>query len=123
MNPINWIEVPVTDMDRAIKCYNCLFDWELTAQDVGPLKMAWFPSGGHDQPGATGTLVLQESYVPSQEGALVYFSSPDVQIQVDRIEDAGGKLLVGKRQISPEHGFMAAAIDSEGNRIAFHSNK
>jgi len=44
-----------------------------------------------------------------------------VQVVLDRIEKAGGKIIVPKTQISPEHGYMAVFIDTEGNRIALHS--
>lgn len=122
MNPIAWVEVPVADMERAIQCYNTLFDWKLEMINLGGLVMAWFP-GEAKLNGATGSLVQQLSYVPSQEGPLLYFSSPDVQVQVDRLSQAGCTLLRPKTQISKEHGFMALAIDTEGNRIAFHSAK
>jgi len=47
--------------------------------------------------------------------------NPDVQIILDRIEAAGGQILVPKTEISPEYGHMAVFLDSEGNRIALHS--
>jgi len=122
MNPIGWVEVPVTDMARAIAFYNALFDWSLKETVLGPLSMAWFPweQGG---PGAAGSLVKNENYTPGTQGPLVYFSCEDVSFQVARVEGAGGKILRGKTQISPDVGFMALAIDTEGNRIAFHSTQ
>jgi predicted enzyme related to lactoylglutathione lyase len=36
---------------------------------------------------------------------------------------AGGTVYQPKTQISEEHGFMAVFIDSEGNRVALHSDK
>ncbi len=121
-NPISWIEIPVTNMDRAKVFYEKTFDFEIKVMDFGGTKMGWFPNAGAAY-GATGTLIQQESYVPSYEGSVVYFSSEDVQIELDRIEAAGGKVLQGKTQISPEHGFMGLFEDSEGNRIALHSDK
>jgi predicted enzyme related to lactoylglutathione lyase len=120
MNPIGWIEIPVADMDRAIRCYNTLFGWDLKAVDIGPLVMAWFPAAP-GAGGAGGSLVKQDSYIPSQEGPLVYFSCTDVQEQVDRFAAAGCRVIKPKSMISEEHGYMAAAVDSEGNRIGFHS--
>jgi len=62
-------------------------------------------------------------YSPSAtEGTLVYLNAnPDVQIVLDRIEAAGGKIALPKTEISPEHGHMAVFIDTEGNRVALHS--
>jgi hypothetical protein len=84
--------------------------------------MAIFP-GKQGERGAGGALVKNENYTPSTQGALVYFNTDDVSVPAGRAETAGGKLLRGKTQISPDFGYMALAIDTEGNRIAFHSPK
>lgn len=119
-NVIQWVEIPVADMDRAKTFYETVFQFEINVMDFGGLLMGWFPNRG-DALGATGTLIKQESYVPSQEGALVYFGSDDLQNELDRVEAAGGKIYRAKTQISPDHGYMGVFIDSEGNRIALHS--
>lgn len=118
---VGWFEIPVNDMARAKQFYETVFKVELKEVDLGGFIMAWFPdnNGG---PGATGSLVKQETYIPSQEGTMVYFMSEDVQNELDRVEDAGGKIYHPKTKISDEHGFMGAFIDSEGNRIALYSN-
>jgi len=121
MNAIGWVEVPVTDMARAIKFYNAVFGWELSVVKFGELEMAWFPWEQAGQ-GASGTLIRDKNYTPSPLGTLVYFSCEDVATQVGRVVAAGGKVLQKKKQISPEHGYMGLALDTEGNRIAFHSN-
>lgn len=120
-NVIQWVEIPVSDMDRAKNFYETVFQFEINVVDLGGLIMGWFPNRGEAQ-GSTGTLIKQESYIPSQEGALVYFGSDDVQNELDRVEEAGGKIYQPKTQISPEHGYMGVFIDSEGNRIALHSS-
>jgi predicted enzyme related to lactoylglutathione lyase len=43
--------------------------------------------------------------------------------ELARVEDAGGKILVPKKQISEDVGYMAVFIDTEGNRVALHSRK
>ncbi|BAO76854.1 VOC family protein [Winogradskyella sp. PG-2] len=48
--------------------------------------------------------------------------SNDVQVELDRVVDAGGKIYQEKTKISEEHGCMGVFIDSEGNRVALHSN-
>lgn len=121
-NPFAWVEIPVNDMARAIKFYESVLEIKLQPMDFGGLKMAWFPNAG-DAPGATGTLIKQESYIPSQEGPLVYLYSPNLQNELDRVEKAGGKIYQPKTQISPEHGYMGVFIDTEGNRIALHSQQ
>jgi uncharacterized protein len=73
--------------------------------------------------GVGGTLAKSEGFhKPAESGTLVYLNAnPDVQIVVDRIEAAGGKVLVPKTEISPDYGYMAIFIDTEGNRIGLHS--
>jgi uncharacterized protein len=43
--------------------------------------------------------------------------------ELGRVGNAGGKILLPRRKISDEFGFMAVVIDTEGNRIALHSHK
>ena len=74
--------------------------------------------------GIGGAVVHAEGfYAPSSsEGVLIYLNAnPDVQTILDRVEAAGGKILVSKTEISPEHGYMGVFVDTEGNRIGLHS--
>lgn len=119
MNPVNWFEIPAADLDRATSFYEEVLDIKLQRQEFGGLKMAWFP-WQHDQPGSTGSLVQQESYVPSYEGSMVYFSVDDIEAALERVEQNGGKTLNPKTSIG-EYGFVAHFEDSEGNRVALHS--
>ena len=119
-NMVGWFEIPVSDMDRAKAFYEKVFKIKLNIVDFGGLLMGWFPSRGEAQ-GATGTLIKQESYIPSKEGTLVYFGCDDVQNELNRVVAAGGKIYQKKTQISPEHGCMGVFIDTEGNRVALHS--
>jgi hypothetical protein len=123
-NLVGWFEIPVSDMDRAIAFYQAVLGIELDRHTMGVLDMAWFPAG--PGPGAAGSLVRHEAfYRPSEDGTLVYFTSPtgDLANELASVEPAGGRVLVPKRQISEDVGFMAVFRDSEGNRVALHSMK
>jgi uncharacterized protein len=120
---VGWFEIPVTLMERAIIFYETVFDTVLSKQSFGDTHMAWFPFN-EQAPGAGGTLILSsDHYTPSHKGTLIYFSSDDVSIELNRVEQAGGILLQPKTEISPDIGFMGIFEDSEGNRIALHSKK
>ena len=122
-NVVGWFEIPVENMDRAIKFYEEVFDFKLDRNQMGPFDMAWFPRVTEGL-GSGGSLVhFPAAYKPSTEGVLVYFTahSGDLANELSRVEKAGGKVLQGKTQISEEHGFMALFTDSEGNRVALHS--
>lgn len=123
-NIAGWFEIPVTDMQRAKTFYETVLKTEIRVMEMGPLVMGWFPSNP-DRPGSSGTLVKHpDFYFPSEnKGVLLYLSCPDVQVCLDRVEAAGGKVLQAKKQISADHGYMGLFLDSEGNRIALHSRK
>jgi hypothetical protein len=124
-NVVGWFEVPVTNMERAIKFYETVFNFKLQREQMGDLDMAWFPFNMEAQ-GSPGSLVcMPEVYKPSTDGTLVYFTahSGDLKNELSRVEKAGGKVVMEKKEISPEHGFMALFIDTEGNRVAMHSRK
>jgi len=120
MNPVSWFEIPVSDMERAVKFYNTVMGWNLKAVDLGQLQMAWMPMD-REKYGASGALVKNENYTPQTDGTLIYLQCADVSTILSKVDLAGGKTLINKRMISPEFGFMGLALDSEGNRIAFHS--
>ena len=73
----------------------------------------------------SGSLVQHKEYKPSQEGTLIYFTSPseNLQNEMNKIEAAGGKILMQKKLITEDIGYMGLFVDSEGNRIAIHSKE
>ena len=119
---ISWFEIPVSDINRAQKFYEAIFETELIPMDMPGFEMRMFPI--EDMQNVGGALAKSEGFhkPSSDSGSLVYLNgNPDVQIVLDRIEAAGGKIIMPKTKISPEHGFMGVFIDSEGNRIGLHS--
>lgn len=117
-NALNWFEIPVVDMARAVAFYSTIFDIQLRADPASPgYSMAMFPV----EEGVSGALMQGEGYAPSTEGALVYLNGGDNLISIlSRVEAAGGKILLPKTDIG-EHGFMAFFLDSEGNKLGLHS--
>ncbi len=122
-NAISWFEIPATDLARATKFYETIFNTALIPVDMPNIKMRMFPitdmqngiggavvdSGGFHKPSAT-------------DGPLIYLNgNPDLQNILDKVEAAGGKIAVPKTIISEAFGFMAIIIDTEGNRIGLHS--
>lgn len=121
MNPVNWFEIPVSDLERAKDFYEFILGCKLEVNDFGNLKMAWFPYD-HEKPGTTGSLVEAKSYVPSYSGSMVYFSVDDIDAVLNRVTKKGGKIINPKNNIG-EYGFVGHFEDSEGNRVALHSDK
>lgn len=122
-NVVGWFEIPVSNMDRAVSFYETVLDLKIQRNKMGPLDMGWFP-WKEDGLGSPGSLVYHEDfYKPSKNGVLIYLTahSGDLDNELSRVEEAGGTILQGKKQISEEYGFMALILDSEGNRVALHS--
>lgn len=119
-NSLAWFEIPVVDFERAKAFYSKIFDFEMPSAQVGPNLMGFLLYDTAS--GVGGAIVNGEGYVPSQEGTLVYLSGgADLVSVLDRVDDAGGTVLLGKTQISPHLGNYALFLDTEGNRLALHS--
>lgn len=120
-NSLNWFEIPVLDMARAKKFYETIFEIKMEEMEMPGMKYAMFPF----DPAAAkvaGGLAQSEMYEPGSTGPIIYLNAnPDLQNVIDRIVAAGGKLTLPKTSIGP-NGFMAFFLDTEGNRMALHSN-
>ncbi len=120
-NVLNWFEIPARDLNRAVKFYTQVLGGEFYQTDLGGLKMAFFPMEGD---GVGGALCQGEYYNPTQDGPVIYLNAnPDLSEPLSKVEAAGGKVIMDKKFIAEDIGFMALFIDCEGNRVAFHSNK
>lgn len=119
-NIINWFEIPATNLDRAIGFYkNILSIDHIHQTEMFGTRMGFLPSSGTN---VSGAIVQGDGYVPSTEGMTVYLNAgPDLQHVLDKIEQNQGKVVMPKTQISPEMGFFAIFIDTEGNKLALHS--
>jgi uncharacterized protein len=118
-NPVGYFEIPVRDLDRATRFYTTVFGYQFERQTIDGNQMALFPQA-EGMPGATGALAKGEVYVPTHNGAILYFSTDDVAQTLARANAAGGKTLYPRTAIG-SNGFVAEFEDSEGNRIAIHS--
>lgn len=121
-NAINWFEIPVADLDRAKKFYETIFDIEMSKMEVGKDVMYAFP---YDPTSGkvSGAIIKDENAISKMDGVTLYLNAnPNIDAVISRIEAAGGKVLIQKTEISPEIGYMSFFNDTEGNRLALHSN-
>ena len=119
-NAINWFEIPAQNIERASEFYKAvLANGDIQINEANGIKMGFLHNG---QDGVGGAIVSGEGYKPSQKGSLVYLNGGDnLETPLSRVEGAGGKIELGKTKLSDEIGYFAIFIDSEGNRMAFHS--
>lgn len=121
-NALNWFEIPVADIERAKKFYESIFNVEMRKMEVGDSLHYVFPAG--DDPNrVSGAIIEDKNAISSMDGITLYLNAnPDIDAIIARIEDAGGKVLLAKQEVSPEIGYIAYFNDSEGNRLALHAN-
>ena len=117
-NHIVWVDIPVLNLDRAIRFYSAVIGAQVEKQEYPGMAIGSFP---HKDGEASGCLYLSDSVKPSADGPLVYLN---VHGRIDEALEAvvaiGGTVLQPKESIGP-YGFRAIILDSEGNRIALHS--
>jgi predicted enzyme related to lactoylglutathione lyase len=120
-NSCNWFEIPVNDMARARHLYQVAFGIHMHEDELAGMKMAYFPyEAGSGK--ASGALVKSDYHKPSPDGCLIYLNAnPDMAPILERIQAEGGQIIMPKTAITAEIGYMAFFIDTEGNRMALHS--
>lgn len=120
-NAVGWFEIYVQDMDRARKFYQAVFQTTLTHLNSPEIEM-WSFSGEMAQPGSAGALVKMAGFPSGGNSVLVYFNCEDCATEAGRVTAAGGQIQKDKFSIG-EYGFIALAVDTEGNMFGLHSMK
>lgn len=119
MNPILHVEIPASDLARAITFYQ---QWLQVVVDEPILlhdcHMAYLPFSD-DATGASLSLVQGADYRPSEQGARLYIGVDDLEASLDRALQAGAELRFGPADAGDWR--VAEIRDSEGNRIALQA--
>jgi predicted enzyme related to lactoylglutathione lyase len=119
-NAINWFEIPVTDFERAKKFQSAIYDFDMPEYPMGPFRMGILLYDQQKQ-GIGGAIMKGDGYVPSKQGSRVYLNGgSDLNVVLQRVEKAGGKIVMQKTLISKELGYFAIFEDTEGNHISIH---
>jgi predicted enzyme related to lactoylglutathione lyase len=119
---VNWLEIPVLDMERARRFYEAVLDCKIVDMEVGDEIYPCIPNKNDD--GFSGALVQYDFRKPGNDGPLVYLTaSPDVETMVKRILEAGGSIIKERTEIAPGFGFFSMFRDSEGNTLAIQGDK
>ena len=119
---INWFEIPVANLDRAMMFYEAMTGHKLKREAFGAPgeEMAIFEV--ETQEGISGCLLLGQGTQPAQLGTTVYLNAaPSIDVWVDRAQKAGAKVLTPKTALPPGMGYFAHIVDSEGNRVGLHA--
>jgi predicted enzyme related to lactoylglutathione lyase len=112
-----WFDIPVVDLDRAVRFYAEVLAVAVSKQSFDGMDFALIE---HSE-GNGGCLVPAEGEIRSENGLLLYLNTNGrIQDAVSKVEELGGRVVAPIHAIGP-HGFRSIIIDSEGNRVALHS--
>jgi len=118
-NPVGWFEIYVQDMPRARAFYEAVFQVSLERLNIPDMEMWGFPMAP-GRPGAGGSLVRMEGVPSGGNSTMVYFSCADCAVEAGRVTAHGGRVHREKMSIG-DYGFIALALDTEGNMLGLHS--
>ena len=117
-NQVVWVDIPVKDLDRAIRFYSAVLGAPVKREEFPGMTIGILP---HQDGEVGGCLFKNEGDEPSSKGPLLYLNANGRLDQaIAAVEANGGKVLQPKHPIGP-YGHRAIVLDSEGNRVALHS--
>lgn len=118
-NTIVWVDIPVTNLERAVEFYSAILGQEVKKEEFEQFRFGLLP---HSHTNVSGCLIESPAEHIADVGPLLYFNVEG------RLDDAVAKakhfnveIIEAKFQMG-EHGFRAVLRDTEGNRIALHSS-
>lgn len=119
-NFVSWFEIPAINFNQALNFYNHIYGIQMETISNGEYTMAFFPV----KTGIGGAIVAGPASIPGETGPLIYLNGgEDLNDVLGRVEEAGGRIIMGKTLINEDAGHFALFIDCEGNKLALHSNK
>lgn len=120
-NLISIVEISVNDFARAVKFYQTVLDISIEEMEMDGNQMGILPN---EEGTVNVVLIKGNDYKPTTDGVVLYLNAgKDLQPMLDKVAQNGGQVIVPKTKISPEMGYFALFIDTEGNKLGLHSAK
>lgn len=117
---LNWFEIPAKDFKRAKAFYARVLDVQVQDDPTPNRQYAYLPADPKSG-GFGGAIACGENYVPATTGTTIYLDGGnDLSVPLGRVASAGGQVILPKTSIGG-NGFIALFIDTEGNKVGFHS--
>lgn len=115
---VSWFEIPAVDFNQAVQFYDHIFGIKMAQNITEANAMAFFPV----TTGIGGAVIAGPGSIPSDKGPLIYLNGgTDLDNVLNKVEEAGGRVVMPKTLIGEEEGFFAIFIDCQGNKLALHS--
>lgn len=128
---INWVEIPVLDIERAKKFYESVFSVRVDMGDIEGTK-----HGILNMKGEVGGILHEVKEI--KNGISIYFHVDRMNEVLEKVEYSGGiitqtkslikaynsddKSVVSTTLFDGKIGYFAKIVDSEGNELGLHSN-
>lgn len=120
----SWIEIPVADLDRALRFYRAVFGLGETPRYDAPMAQIVVLLPSTKEARAPGvSLVMSPAHVPDAHGMLVNFhlgNHAALDASLQSLERHGGQMLTPLTDEGDGQRFCLV-LDSEGNRLALSS--
>jgi predicted enzyme related to lactoylglutathione lyase len=112
-------EIPASDVEKLKKFYSKLFGWKIE-KSSGPIPY-WIietvpadEKGTPLRPGVNGGMYKKDR---PELKAVNYISVESIDEYIEKIKALGGKIVQPKQEV-PDVGWIAIALDPEGNHFA-----
>jgi hypothetical protein len=118
-NQIVWCDIPVLDLERAIRFYSAVLGSQIKQEQLPGMTIGILP---HNDGEVGACLVTSTDDKPSDQGLMIYLNANGrLDEAIAAVVPYGGKILKPRHAIGP-YGSRAVILDSEGNRVALHSD-
>ena len=115
-NRVVWFDIPVADLDRSVNFYREVLGVRIDKETVEGFSLGILEHGE----GNGGCLVLNKEEIAAG-GVMIYLNvNGRIRDAVSKVVPNGGSVVQDTHSLGP-HGFRAVVLDSEGNRVALHS--
>lgn len=112
-NSVVWVEIPVTDMDRAKAFYGAVLQNELFDEEGGPNPMARFRAASEEA--TSGHLYPGKPAAPGTGSTIHLAVAAPLEEAMERVTANGGQVVSPAIQIPA--GRFAYCLDPDGNSI------
>lgn len=116
MAKVGYFEVQVDEFKRAQEFYQKVFDWKFSKVDA-PFEYYMIETGTKDEEGIDGGMLKRQQGLTKNNGisgyvCAIYVNSIDQKIE--KVKKNGG-IVTMEKTLLPGMGYVAYALDSEGN--------
>lgn len=115
----SYVAIPAGDFERAFNFYSVITGGRLVRNNHASFPMAYFTDAADNY---WSHLFQLPGFTAYPDGVIVYMEiSVAMDEALQEVENAEGKIVMPRTLIAPGKGYWALFLDSEGNRLATHS--